>query len=222
MADRILRVRYLGRVAYREAWALQRDLAEQRKRGEIEDTLLLLEHEPVVTLGRNASTASLLHDEAGLSRFGVDLVVTDRGGDATYHGPGQVVGYPILDLRPDFKDLRRTVRCIEQVMIDCSAEYGLTADRLDGAPGVWLDGPARKIGAIGLRVSQWVTHHGFALNVNTNLENFGLIVPCGIADKGVTSFEAELGRRVSLSEVMQRLAGHLATAFGRVLVEEAP
>lgn len=201
---------------------MQRELAEQRKRGLIDDTLLLLEHEPVVTLGRNASTASLLHDAAGLARFGVDLVETDRGGDATYHGPGQVVGYPILDLRPDFMDLRRTVGCIEQVMINCCADYGLTADRLEGAPGVWLDGPARKIGAIGLRVSQWVTHHGFALNVNTNLDHFGLIVPCGIADKGVTSLEAELGRRVSLSETMERLAGHLAEAFDRKLQVPSP
>ena len=219
---RPLKVRYQGSVPYREAWALQRALAAARKAGTVDDTLLLMEHAPVVTLGRDGRRDSLLADEATLRRRGVELVETDRGGDATFHGPGQVVGYPIVDLRPDMKDVRRYVRTLEQAMIDTMADYGLHAARLDGSPGIWLLDPARKIGAIGARISRWVTHHGFALNVNTNLDYFKLIVPCGIADKGVTSLAHELGRRVSMIEVMERVAGHLARHLGRRLVVEAP
>ncbi|MCA9539174.1 MAG: lipoyl(octanoyl) transferase LipB [Myxococcales bacterium] len=220
-ALRPLRVRYLGRVPYREAWALQRALVEDRKAGTIEDTLLLLEHDPVVTLGRDGSRASLLRDEAALTRLGVELVESDRGGDATVHGPGQVVAYPILDLRPDRKDVRRYVRDLEQSMIDTCADYGLTVGRLDGAPGVWLAEPDRKIGALGCRLSRWVTMHGVALNANTDLRLFDLIVPCGLHGKGVTSLAAELGHRVSMVEVMERLAGHVARRFGRTVVADA-
>ncbi len=219
---RSLRVRYLGTVPYREAWALQRALAEARKAGEVEDTLLLLEHEPVVTLGRDGHRGSLLADESTLAERGVELVESDRGGDATFHGPGQVVGYPIVDLRPDMKDIRRYVAGLEQAMIDTTADYELEAGRLQGSPGIWLSNPDRKIGAVGARISRWVTHHGFALNVNTNLDYFRLIIPCGIADKGVTSLAGELGRRVSMIEVMERLAGHLARALGRTLVVDPP
>jgi len=200
----------------------QRALAEARKAGEVEDTLLLLEHEPVVTLGRDGRRDSLLADESLLAQRGVELVESDRGGDATFHGPGQVVGYPIIDLRPDMKDIRRYVALLEKAMIDTTADYSLEADRLEGSPGIWLSNPHRKIGAIGARISRWVTHHGFALNVNTNLDYFRLIVPCGIADKGVTSLAHELGHRVSMIEVMERMADHLARALGRTLVVESP
>ena len=218
MGDRALDVHYLGRLSYLEAWSLQKDLVAQRKAGEIEDTLLLLEHDPVVTLGRDGRQDNLRTDENGLKARGVELVESDRGGDVTFHGPGQVVGYPIIDLRPDCKDVRRYVRHLEQTMIDTVAEYGLTADRLQGSPGVWLSEPYRKIGAIGARISRWVTHHGFALNVNTDLRYFDLIVPCGIADKGVTSIEQEVGARISMIEVMESLATNLAKQLERRLV----
>lgn len=212
-------VHYLGRLPYAVAWQMQRDLAARRKAGEIPDTLLLLEHDAVITLGRNGGRESLLLDEGQLAARGVTLVQSDRGGDATYHGPGQVVGYPIFDLRPDWQDLRRYVRALEQAMIDTVAEYGVEAGRLEGAPGAWLPDPDRKIGAIGVRVSRWVTHHGFALNVNTRLEHFGFIIPCGLRDKGVTSLKAELGHPVPMAEVMEKLAGHLARLFGRDLTD---
>mgnify|MGYP001323954699 CR=1 FL=1 len=212
---RPLNVHFLGRVPYQEAWALQRRLAERRKVGDIDDTLLLLEHPPVITLGRDGSRQSLKVDEIALEKRGVELVESDRGGDATFHGPGQVVGYPIIDLRPDRKDIRRYVSSLETIMIHVLQTYGIVAGRLAGEPGVWLEGPDRKIAAIGARVSRWVTHHGFALNVNTNMSYFDLIVPCGIADKAVTSLEIELDRRVSMIEMMERLAGTLAEHFER-------
>jgi lipoyl(octanoyl) transferase len=197
---------------------MQRDLVARRQRGEIDDHLLLLEHDPVVTLGRDGGRESLRVDERALAGRGVELVESDRGGNATFHGPGQVVAYPILDLRPDRKDLHRLVNDLEQVMIDVCADYGLAAERLAGTPGVWLRAPDRKIGAIGVRVSRWVTHHGVALNVNTDLDLFeGVIVPCGLHEKGITSIARELGRRVSVAEVMERLATHLARRFERTL-----
>ncbi|MEZ4474387.1 MAG: lipoyl(octanoyl) transferase LipB [bacterium] len=211
---RPLEVRRLGRVPYREAWALQQALVAERLAGTIPDTLLLLEHDPVITLGRAGSRASLLHDEAALAREGVELVHSDRGGDATWHGPGQVVGYAILDLRPDWKDVRRFVHALEQTMVDACADFGVAVGRVPGAPGVYVDAH-RKIGAIGARFTRWISHHGFALNVNPNLAGFRLIIPCGLRDKGVTSLEAELGRPVAVDAVMDRLAVHLAAQFGR-------
>lgn len=192
---------------------------EQRRAGEIPDTLLLLEHDPVITLGRDGHRGSLLFSEQALAARGVELVESDRGGDATYHGPGQVVGYPILDLRPDFQDVPRFVRTLEQVMADVLDLYGLEGGGDPHNPGVWLSDPPRKIGAIGARISRWITHHGFALNVNTRLSHFDLIVPCGIVGKGVTSLERELGRRLSMATVMGQLADALATRFGRTRVE---
>lgn len=218
---RELHARRLGRISYRAAWDLQKQLVEQRKNGEIPDTVLLLEHEPVITLGRDTDPTSLLYNEATLAAVGVELVQSDRGGDATYHGPGQIVAYPILDLRPDWQDIPKFVRAIEQTMIDAVGGYGLQAERLAGSPGVWLPetatAPARKIGAIGARISRWITHHGLALNVNTHMDHFQLIVPCGIRDKGVTSLQAELEREVPMGEAMTRLAEHLARNFGRRL-----
>jgi lipoyl(octanoyl) transferase len=201
---------------YRDAWTLQRNLVERRKSNLIGDTLLLLEHDPVVTLGRDGSKASLKKTPSEMMQQGIDLVESDRGGDATYHGPGQVVGYLIVDLKPDQKDIRKYVRNVEAAMIETLAQYDLVGDRIKDAPGVWLMDPPRKIGAIGARVSRWVTHHGFAFNVNTRLEHFEVIVPCGIPDKGVTSLEVELHRRLSMVEVMQRLAYNVAKYLDRV------
>lgn len=215
-AHRPLNAHRLGRVPYREAWALQKRLVEARKADAISDTVLLLEHDPVITLGRAGSRASLLHDEAALASRGVDLVHSDRGGDATYHGPGQLVVYPILDLRPDRMDVRRYVRDLEQMMIDTCADFGVDATRRDGDPGIWLLAPDRKIGAIGARFSRWVTHHGVALNVNTHMAHFGLIIPCGIRNGGVTSLQME-GQSVDVDAVATCIAEHLARIFGRTL-----
>ena len=201
---------------YHRAWRLQQDVVAQRKAGEIGDTLLLLEHESVVTLGRDGSRMSLRRTPEEMLQQGIDLVESDRGGDATYHGPGQVVGYVIVDLRPDQKDIRKYVTNLEQAMIDTLKPFGLDGGRVDDAPGAWLLDPPRKIGAIGARVSRWVTHHGFAFNVNTNLSHFEVIVPCGIADKGVTSLEKELGKRLSMVDVMQTLATNVANSLDRM------
>ena len=208
----------MGRVPYEDGLRIQKELAERRKSGLVEDTLLLLEHDPVITVGRNRGMDSVTASTALLDRLGVDLVESDRGGDATFHGPGQVVGCPIIDLRPDRKDIRRYVRSIETVMINTLKTYGINSQGRTDAPGVWLPDPDRKIGAIGARVSRWVTHHGFALNVNTDLTFFDLIIPCGIRGKGVTSLSAELGQRKSLIEVMERLAACAAEEFDRILV----
>ncbi len=217
--SRPLRVRYLGRLPYRQAWALQRDLLAQRKANTLGDTLLLLEHDPVITIGRDGTAQNVLAPPALLSARGVEVIETDRGGDATFHGPGQLVAYPILDLRPDWRDLHRLVTALEQIMIDTLADYGLPTTRLPGAPGVWLPDPDRKIGALGVKVSRWITHHGLALNVNTDLTFFSLIVPCGIPNKAVTSLAQELGHRLPLAEVMETLAAHLARTFGRELLD---
>jgi len=198
---------------------MQRELVTARKADEIPDTLVLLEHDPVITLGRNARPEHVLHDEGTLRGLGVELVESDRGGDVTCHAPGQVVGYPVIDLRPDRMDVRRYVRDLEQVMIDTVAGYGLQATRFEGEPGCWLTDPWRKLGAIGARFSRWVTSHGFALNVNTDLAVFDLVVPCGIPDKGVTSLERELGRKVPLAEVMVGAAEHFARHFDRQILE---
>lgn len=217
---RPLRVIRLGRMPYREAWAHQRALAEQRKADLIDDTLLCVEHDPVVTLGRDGRTDSLRLSPAEYAARGIELVESDRGGDATYHGPGQAVVYAIIDLKPDCKDIRKYVRRMEQAMIDTCADYGLAAARFDGEPGVWLRDPWRKIGAIGARVSRWVTHHGVAFNLRPDFDHFATIVPCGIADKAVTSLARELGeqaREIELGQVWDRIAGHVARQFGRDL-----
>ncbi len=177
------------------------------------DTLLLLEHDPVFTLGRNAKPENMLFTADALRARGFEVFETGRGGDVTYHGPGQVVGYPILDLGPDRRDVHRYVRDLEEVMIRTCADYALAAGRVAGLTGVWV-GDA-KIGAIGVRIARWVTSHGFALNVATDLAPFDLIVPCGIRGRGVTSLTGLLGREVAASEVMDRIAGHFASVFAR-------
>jgi lipoyl(octanoyl) transferase len=207
-----MNVQRLGRVRYADGLALQERLVAQRKAGTLPDTLLLLEHEPVFTLGRNARREHVLLAEEVMRARGFELHEVGRGGDVTYHGPGQLVAYPIFDLAPDRKDVHRYVRDLEEVMMRVCADYGLTAQRIPGRTGCWLG--AAKVGAIGVRLSRWVTSHGLALNVNADLAPFGLIVPCGIADAGVTSLAVALGRRLDLAEVMDRLVSHFEQVFG--------
>ncbi len=206
-------MRRLGRLSYADGLDLQAQLVARRQAGEVPDTLLLLEHEPVFTLGRSARRENVLLSEEALRERGFALFDTGRGGDVTYHGPGQVVGYPILDLSPDRRDAHRYVRDLEEVMIRTCADYAIPAGRVAGLTGTWV-GPD-KIGAIGVRIARWVTSHGFAFNVSTDLAPFSLIVPCGIQNRGVTSLERLRGRSVPLDEVMDRLTGHLAAVFQR-------
>ena len=217
---RPLHVRRLGRVRYADGLALQARLVRERLAGVIPDTLLLLEHDPVFTLGRNARRENLLLSEEALRGRGFDVFETGRGGDVTYHGPGQLVGYPILDLSPDRQDVHRYVRDLEEVMIRTCADYGVEAGRVASLTGVWVG--EDKIGAIGVRISRWVTSHGFAFNVSTNLAAFDVIVPCGIRERGVTSLALRLGRDVPLAEVQDLVATHLATLFGRQPTADRP
>lgn len=210
---RPLTVRRLGRVSYPEGLELQAGLVARRQAGEVPDTLLLVEHEPVFTKGRNARPENVLLSEEALRERGFGLFDTGRGGDVTFHGPGQVVGYPILDLSPDRRDVHRYVRDLEEVMIRTCADYRIPAVRVPGLTGTWVG--QEKIGAIGVRIARWVTSHGFAFNVSNDLSPFGLIVPCGITGRGVTSLERVLGRTVPLDEVMDRLTTHLAAVFER-------
>src|SRR5262245_26218067 len=217
-APRPLDVRRLGRVPYASGLELQERLVADRQNGRALDTLLLLEHDPVFTLGRNARREHVLFPEDELRARGFDVFETGRGGDVTYHGPGQLVGYPILDLSPDRRDVHRYVRDLEEVMIRVCADYGITASRVTGLTGAWVG--QEKIGAIGVRIARWVTSHGFAFNVANDLAPFGLIVPCGITDRGVTSLARLLGRASSLDEVMTCLARRLAQVFDREIVLE--
>jgi len=212
---RELEVRRLGLVAYGEALQMQRELVEERRAGRVPDLLILLQHPHVLTLGVRAGggRAHVLATPERLEELGVEVFETGRGGDVTYHGPGQVVGYPILDLRPDRCDVHRYVRDLEEVMIRVTGDYGVTAGRVAGLTGTWVG--AEKIGAIGIRISRWITSHGFAYNVNTDLNFFNLIVPCGIADRGVTSLARQLGRQVSHGEVEERLIEHFSAVFER-------
>jgi lipoyl(octanoyl) transferase len=209
-------VQRLGRISYARGLEVQERLVAERQAGRVPDHLLLLEHDPVFTLGRNARRENVLSTTEALRDRGFDVFETGRGGDVTYHGPGQVVGYPILDLSPDRRDVHRYVRNLEEVMIRTCGDYGLEAGRVEGLTGTWV-GPD-KIGAIGVRISRWVTSHGFAFNVSTDLDAFALIVPCGIRERGVTSLERRLGRTVRLDEVMDRLAVHFAAVFEREIV----
>jgi lipoyl(octanoyl) transferase len=233
---RTITAHWVGRIRYGEAHTLQARLLEARIRGEIGDTLLLLEHEPVVTFGRSARRENLLASGAQLEQLGVELHETGRGGDVTYHGPGQLVAYPIFDLRPDRCDVRRYVRDLARVMIALAREHHIDASFLEGDSklvGVWVDEAsprtwpgdprqeggatrASKIGAIGVRISRWVTMHGFAFNVSTNLEGFRLIVPCGISRYGVASL-ATLGVRPPSVEEIARIS---APIFARVFEGE--
>lgn len=210
----MLEIRRLGLVEYGQALELQRTLVEDRRAGRIPDTLLLLQHPPVITLGVRARNdrRHLLATPQALDAAGVAVYETGRGGDVTYHGPGQLVGYPILDLRPDRCDVHRYVRDIEEVLIEATRSFGVQAARVAGLTGVWVDGG--KLAAIGVRISRWITSHGFAYNVTTDLDRFKLIVPCGIGDRGVTSLSRLLGRDVPMHEVEDAVA----TSFGSVFV----
>ncbi|MBI4872307.1 MAG: lipoyl(octanoyl) transferase LipB [Candidatus Riflebacteria bacterium] len=207
-----LDVRWLGRVPYREAWELQRRLFEERAHGAVGDTLLLMEHPPTITLGRSAKREHVLAGPEDLARRGVEVVEIDRGGDVTFHGPGQLVGYPILDLSPLMPDVQKYVRALEEVMLRVSAGCGVPAGRVPGMSGIW-SGDA-KIGAIGVKVKQWITMHGFALNVNAELAGFGLIVPCGLAGKSVTSLHLLAGHPLDAEEVRTMTVSAFAEVFG--------
>jgi lipoyl(octanoyl) transferase len=212
---RILEIRRLGVVRYDEALALQRGLVEDRRADRVPDLLLLLQHPAVITLGvkGDGGRANIVASEARLAELGIAVHETGRGGDVTYHGPGQIVVYPILDLRPDRCDVHRYVRDLEEVMMRVCADYGVSAGRIKGLTGAWVG--AEKIGAIGVRISRWITSHGLALNVSTNLDHFKLIVPCGIADRGVTSLEKATGVRVPVGDVEDTLIRRFCETFER-------
>jgi lipoyl(octanoyl) transferase len=228
---RSITAHWLGRIRYGEALALQERLVEARVRGEIGDTLLLLEHEPVITLGRGARAQNVLAGEGARAELGVDYFETGRGGDVTYHAPGQLVAYPIFDLKPDRCDVRRYVRDLGRVMIALARDQGVAAGMIEGDPkliGVWVDRDApsawrdppdpeaqrlAKIGAIGVRLSRWVTMHGFAFNATTDLRGFQLIVPCGISALGVTSLEALGIEPPTVHDLGMRAAVHFAEVF---------
>ncbi len=219
---RTLEIRRLGVVRYQDALALQRALVEERRAGHVPDLLLLLQHPAVITLGvkGDGGRSNVVAAASRLAELGIDISETGRGGDVTYHGPGQIVGYPILDLRPDRCDVHRYVRDLEDVMARVCADYGLPATRHEGLTGTWID--EDKIGAIGVRISRWITSHGFAFNVNTNLDHFNLIVPCGIANRGVTSLQRATGREVSIGEVENALIRHFCDVFERDTTHAMP
>ena len=213
-----LSIRRLGRVEYADGLEIQKELVEERRTGRIGDTLLLLEHPPVITLGvkSRGKPTNIIASPERLAEAGVAVYDTGRGGDVTYHGPGQLVGYPIFDLRPDRCDVHRYVRDLEEALILAVGEFGVTAGRVQGLTGVWV-GPAgreEKLAAIGVRISRWITSHGFALNVAPDLNHFGLIVPCGIADRGITSLEQLLGRRLSMADVQDAVIRGFVKVFG--------
>ncbi len=233
------RVRFadLGRWSYQRAWDFQeaifsetigrksanRQLPEADQKPTV-DTLLFVEHPHVYTLGKSGDFANLLANEAQLQELGIEFFKINRGGDITYHGPGQLVGYPILDLDHYFTDIHRYLRTLEEVIIDTLAEYGLAGERSPGETGVWLDVGtpfARKICAMGVRASRWVTMHGWALNVNTDLKYFQYIVPCGITDKSVTSLHLEVGHPIDEHELKAKVQRHFASRFG-ITLDETP
>ena len=211
-----LEIRRLGRVAYADALPLQRTLVEERQRGRADDVLLLLEHPHVVTLGvrGDGGRSHILAAPDALGARGVEVHEAGRGGGVTYHGPGQIVGYPIVDLRPDRCDVHRYVRDLEEVLIRSAADYGVAARRVDGLTGVWVG--RDKLAAIGVRIARWVTSHGFAFNVNTALNHFDFIVPCGISDRGVTSLQKLLGRPADMAEVEDAVETAFRSVFGDV------
>jgi len=215
----------LGLAGYAGALALQRRIAAARKTGSIGDVLLLCEHPHVITQGRNGRREHLLVSDSVLRQKNIEYFETSRGGGITYHGPGQIVGYPILDLNGLRRDVGWYVRQLEETMLRATAGFGISAGREAGKTGVWVarpDGPPEKIGAIGVHLSRWVTSHGFAYNVSTDLRYFGLIVPCGISGRAATSLEKLLDRRVACAEVLPLLVRHFGEAFGLVMRHATP
>ncbi len=211
----------LGLMGYAEAYALQKRVVAARKAGAIEDVLLLCQHPHAITLGRSGKRENLLASEQVLRQKGVEFHATDRGGDITYHGPGQIVGYPILDLGAIRRDVVWYVRMLEEAMIRATAEFGIAAARVSGKTGIWVraGNSEEKLAAIGVHISRWVTSHGFAYNVSTDLRYFDLIVPCGIAGGRATSLEKLLGRSVEEKEVASRIARHLGELFALEIKE---
>ena len=209
----------LGLVEYGAAWELQRRVVAARKAGAVPDVLLLCQHPHVITLGRNGKLGNLRASDRVLRQMGVSFFETDRGGDITYHGPGQLVGYPIVNLGDIRRDVAWYMRGLEEAMIRATAEFGVPSRRVAGRTGVWVDVPTgqdgeEKLAAIGVHLSRWVTSHGFAYNVSTDLRYFDLIVPCGIADKRATSLEKLLGNRVNMEEVSPKIVAHLGELLG--------
>ena len=215
----ILEIRRLGLVPYAVATDMQRALVEERRAGRVPDLLLLLEHPHVITLGVKADTARshLVATPELLAARQVEVHESGRGGDITYHGPGQIVGYPIMDLRPDRCDVHRYVRDLEEVMIRAAGDFGLEGRRVQGLSGAWVG--ADKVGAIGVRISRWITSHGFAFNVSTDLDFFGLIVPCGIATGGVTSLSRAARCPIAMEDAQASIVRHFGEVFERTVVE---
>jgi lipoate-protein ligase B len=221
MADQsVLNVVNLGRTEYQHAWNVQRAAFELRSTGRMSDLLILNEHNHVYTLGKSSDGNHLLANVDELRSNGVSVYNIDRGGDVTYHGPGQIVGYPILDLKNFYLDLHRYLRDLEEVIIRTVADYGVSGRRDSQFTGVWVG--SEKIAAIGIKVSRWITMHGFALNVSTDLSYFDRIIPCGIFHKGVTSLQALLGQAVPIADVRQRVLQNFGDVFGVRIVERAP
>ena len=217
--SRILQWSFLGRVPYAEADKLQRSLRESLRAGKDRDVLLLLEHPHVFTVGRSASRRDILADDEWLTSLGVEVIDSDRGGKVTYHGPGQLVGYPILDLDPDRRDLRRYVRDLQQVLLLVLQDLGIEAEARTKIEeiGIWVDD--QKIASIGVHVSRWITTHGFALNLSTDLSFFSGIVPCGLQGVKMTSLESVTGRRMELEEISPMVAERFAQVFCRRSVQ---
>ncbi len=217
---RDLDVHLLGRVDYASALDLQVRLLQARIGDRINDSLLLLEHEPVITMGFSAKQEHVLQSSGFLREQGIDVIKVSRGGDVTYHGPGQLVAYAIVDLKPNQRDVRRYVWNLEEVLLRVAGSFGLTASRIQNLHGIWIED--RKIGAVGVRIKRWVTMHGFSFNVTTDLAAFDSIIPCGIEDKRVTSLQNEIGRAVQMDAVYRITAEKFAEVFDRRVVWHEP
>jgi len=220
-----LNVLNLDLVRYQRALELQRVLVAQRRDGRIHDTLLLLRHPPVITIGRRGNENNILVSQQRLSEQGIEVHRVERGGDVTYHGPGQLVGYPIVDLQGQRKDVGWYMRSLEEVLIRTLDDFGISGKRVPGQIGVWLD-ERRKIASLGVRIQRWITYHGFALNVGRDLSHFALIVPCGLADREMTSMEVALGRRVEMPRIRESIVSHFSSVFdmaaAEILLEDLP